>query len=65
MDHLFQDAVKRMAERRSVRSFRERGYLNEIQRLFGIHYHPDRELDSSVIGRIHQQKLFPFSYTEQ
>lgn len=43
----------------------ERGYLNEIQRLFGIHYHPDRELDSSVIGRIHQQKLFPFSYTEQ
>ena len=39
----------------------EKGYLTEIQRLFGIHYHPDRELGDSITQKLHNQKLYPFS----
>lgn len=38
----------------------ERGYLTEIQRLFGIHYHPDRELGDDITPKLHEQELYPF-----
>lgn len=41
------------------------GYLSEIQRLFGIHYHPDRELGDEVTPRLHQQGLYPFTVAEE
>lgn len=42
----------------------ECGYLSEIQRLFGIHYHPDRELGDPLTEKLHGQKLFPFTPAE-
>lgn len=42
----------------------ERGYLTEIQRLFGIHYHPDRELGDSLTEKLHSQGLYPFTVVE-
>lgn len=39
----------------------ERGYLTEIQRLFGVHYHPDRELGDTLSPRLHGQGLYPFA----
>ena len=39
----------------------ERGYLTEIQRLFGVHYHPDRELGDPLTAQLHSQGLYPFS----
>lgn len=39
----------------------DKGFLNEIQRLFGIHYHPDREIGDDLTARFHKQKLFPFT----
>ena len=38
----------------------KRGSLTEIQRLFGIHYHPDRELGDTMTPQLHEQKLYPF-----
>ena len=38
----------------------ERGYLTEIQRLFGVHYHPDRELGDTLMPQLHGQELYPF-----
>lgn len=38
-----------------------RGYFSEIQRLFGLHYHPDREIGNELMGRFHEQKLYPFT----
>lgn len=38
-----------------------RGYFHEIQRLFGIHYHPDREIGNQLLNDLHEQNLFPFT----
>lgn len=38
----------------------ERGYLTEVQRLFGIHYHPGREIGGDLAERLHAQGLLPF-----
>lgn len=38
-----------------------RGYFYEIQRLFGIHYHPDREIGNALMNDLHEQNLFPFT----
>ncbi len=38
-----------------------RGYFHEIQRLFGIHYHPDREIGNELVNDLHKQNLFPFT----
>ncbi len=40
------------------------GYLTEIQRLFGVHYHPDRELGDPLTEKLHSQKLYPFTPAE-
>ena len=38
-----------------------RGYFSEIQRLFGIHYHPDREVGNELLGYFQEHKLYPFT----
>lgn len=43
----------------------ERGYLTEIQRLFGIHYHPDRELGDFLTAALNAQGLYPFTSSEK
>ena len=42
----------------------ERGYLTEIQRLFGVHYHPDRESGYPLTEKLLSQKLYPFTSVE-
>lgn len=38
-----------------------RGYFSEIQRLFGIHYHPDREIGNELLGYFQEHRLYPFT----
>ena len=38
-----------------------RGYFSEMQRLFGIHYHPDREIGNKLLGCFQEHKLYPFT----
>lgn len=45
---------------RIIKEALDKGYLSEIQRLFGIHYHPEREIGASLMGRLNSQKLYPF-----
>lgn len=54
-------AVYREEEAEQIlREALERGYLTEIQRLFGIHYHPGREIGGDLPERLRNQGLFPF-----
>ena len=43
-----------------VREVQDRGYVNEIQRLFGLHYHPERELGNQLSTKLAKKGLTPF-----
>lgn len=60
----FQRALRTSYDAETVRQIIEgsvdQGYINEIQRLFGIHYHPDREIGNNLLDALYSKKLYPF-----